>query len=146
MILFNLKCSSGHDFDMWFRNGAAYETRVAGAVTCPACGSVDVTKAPMAPRIARGGREPESSSPPPPPPPSSPPLAEMAGQLRALCRKVAETCDYVGDHFAEEARRIHYGESKPRNIYGDASPSEVAELRDEGVEFQQMPWLPPTNS
>ena len=70
----------------------------------------------------------------------------MAGQLRELCRKVAETCDYVGDRFAEEARRIHYGESQPRNIYGEASSAEVAELRDEGVEFQRMPWLPPTNS
>ncbi len=137
MILFNLRCVSGHDFEVWFKNGAAYETRAAGAVSCPVCGSVEVTKAPMAPRIARGGRDAEPAGALP---------AEVAGRLRDLCRKVAETCDFVGDRFAEEARRIHYGERKPRSIYGEASQAEVAELRDEGVEFQRLPWLPPTTS
>jgi len=66
--------------------------------------------------------------------------------LRELCRKIAENCDYVGDRFAEEARKIHYGERKPRSIYGEASQTEAGELRDEGVEFHRVPWVPPTNS
>ena len=137
MIVFNLRCVSGHDFEAWFRNGAAYESREAGAVSCPACGSTEVTKAPMAPRIARGGRDVE---------PSEARLAEAAAQVRKLCRKIEENCDYVGQDFAEEARRIHYGECQPRDIYGQASDAEVVELREEGVEFQRIPWLPPTNS
>jgi hypothetical protein len=137
MILFNLRCISDHDFDVWFKDGAAYENRAAGDVSCPVCGSAEVTKAPMAPRIARGLRD--AGAP-------GTPLAEAAGQLRELCRKIAERCDYVGDRFAEEARRIHYGESKPRDIYGEASQAEVVDLREEGVAFQRVPWLPPTNS
>ncbi|MCW2235766.1 DUF1178 family protein [Azospirillum canadense] len=72
--------------------------------------------------------------------------AEMMRQLTEMRRTVEENCDYVGDRFAEEARRIHYGESDPRGIYGEASAKDVEELREEGVAFHRIPWLPRTNS
>ncbi len=138
MILFNLRCANGHDFEAWFRDGAAYENRVAGELTCPVCGDTAVAKAPMAPRIGRGLREPG--------PVEAGVAAEAARQVRELSRKIANTCDYVGEGFAEEARRIHYGEVAPRDIYGEATPAQAEELRDEGVEFHRIPWLPPTSS
>ena len=68
--------------------------------------------------------------------------AELMGQLRELRRKVEETCDYVGGEFAEEARKIHYGERDPRNIYGGTSDRQAKELHEEGVTFNRIPWAP----
>lgn len=140
MILFNLRCAAGHDFEAWFKDGAAWDQRVPGSICCPLCGDDQVNKAPMAPRIAKGARGDQ--------PPAEPTQAqaEAARQLRELRRKVEENCDYVGPRFAEEARRIHYGESEARDIYGEASSAEANELREEGVAFHQIPWLPRTNS
>jgi len=129
MILFNLRCAEGHHFEAWVKDGAAWEQRAAGAILCPVCGDAEVVKAPMAPRIARSRGDDEA-----------------ARTLRDLRQKIEQNCDYVGDRFAEEARRIHYGESAPRDIYGEASSAEAEDLREEGVTFQQVPWLPRTNS
>ncbi len=68
--------------------------------------------------------------------------AELMGQLRALRRKVEENCDYDGGEFAEEARKIHYGEEDPRNIYGETSDEQAEELHEEGVSFNRIPWAP----
>ena len=175
MILFVLKCTADHRFEAWFRNGDAYETQAAArAIACPVCGDTHITKAPMAPRIAKGGRPkddapreggapetapaapaggaPGPAAPSVPAVPSLPPevrerfAAEVMRQLTEIRRTVEENCDYVGDRFAEEARRIHYGETDPRGIYGEATAKEAEELEEEGVTFGRIPWLPRTNS
>jgi len=135
MIVYDLKCRKGHGFETWFRDSAAYdEQAAAGKVTCPTCGSRRVEKAPMAPRVAKS-RETDS--------PRDPEAKAQGALLRAareLQRKVEESCDYVGPEFAEEARKIHYGETDPRGIYGETSDDEARDLRDEGVEFGRIPW------
>jgi len=68
-------------------------------------------------------------------------VAELKRQLRAMRRLVEENCDYVGDRFADEARRIHYGESEANGIYGETTPEESERLREEGIEFGSMPWI-----
>jgi hypothetical protein len=139
MILFDLKCARDHVFEAWFPNNAAYEKQAkAGAVGCPTCGSRKVEKAPMAPRIGKGGeaKVPVVASD----------HAEIRKQLMELRSKIEANCDYVGDKFAEEARRIHYGETERRDIYGEASDDEAKELHDEGVEFARVPWLPRQDS
>ncbi|RJF83307.1 DUF1178 family protein [Azospirillum cavernae] len=73
-------------------------------------------------------------------------VAEVMRQLSEVRRTVEKNCDYVGDRFAEEARRIHYGEADPRGIYGEASSEDVEELNEEGVTFHRIPWLPRTDS
>jgi len=168
MILFVLKCTADHRFEAWFRNGDAYEAQAAAhSISCPVCGDTRIGKAPMAPRISKGRFKdvaPEPAPAPeavaathamtPPPAPVAGPAdearqriaAEMMRQLTEMRRTVEENCDYVGDRFAEEARRIHYGETDPRGIYGEASASDVEELREEGVTFHRIPWLPRTNS
>jgi hypothetical protein len=93
----------------------------------------------MAPRIAKS-REPAADEH------QRRIQAEALKQLRDLRKAVEENCDYVGDRFAEEARRIHYGETDPRGIYGETTNQEAEELRDEGVTFQRIPWLPRTGS
>ena len=75
---------------------------------------------------------------------------EGSGRLRKalqeLRRHVETHCDYVGERFAEEARRIHYGERDPRGIYGEASADDAKDLADEGIEVSRIPWLPPTDA
>ena len=134
MILFDLRCAKGHVFEAWFRDNASYDSQAkAGAVSCPACGSRKVEKAPMAPRIGKGGEVKSQMATE---------LADMKRELQELRAKVESNCDYVGPKFAEEARRIHHGEVAHRDIYGEATDEEAKELTDEGVEFARIPWLP----
>jgi len=136
MIRFSLRCASGHEFEAWFRNGEGYDAdQAAGEITCPECGDAHVEKALMAPRIGRS-REVSAKITP----------AQMRAALVELRRQVESHCDYVGPQFAEEARRIHYGEVDPRGIYGEATAEEAQALADEGVKFGQVPWVPSTDA
>jgi hypothetical protein len=142
MIHYQLQCGSGHAFDGWFRDSAAFEAQAAqGLISCPECAATDVTRALMAPSVARGAA-------PPAPPPARKAVAgaPMPDQLRVLLQRlraeVERNCDYVGPHFAEEARRIHNGESERRGIYGEATDAEAEELDAEGVRIARIPWVP----
>src|SRR3546814_395382 len=72
--------------------------------------------------------------------------AELRRLLRELRQHVEHNCDYVGERFAEEARKIHYGETDPRGIYGETSDAEAEALEDEGIALARVPWLPPENA
>jgi hypothetical protein len=136
MIRFSLRCASGHEFEAWFRNGEGYEAQqAAGEVACPECGDNHVEKALMAPSI---GRSRESRLPMSP--------AQLRAALMELRRQVERHCDYVGAQFADEARRIHYGEVDPHAIYGEATEAESRELAEEGIEFGRIPWLAPSDA
>ena len=139
MIVYNLRCAKDHVFEVWFRDSAAYDEQVAaGEVLCPACGSKKIAKAPMAPNIAtRRESVPNKAAVMP---------AEMMSKLRELRSEVEKNSDHVGEAFPEEARKIHYGEAERRNIHGDATAEEAAELSEEGVEFGVVPWVPRTDS
>jgi hypothetical protein len=156
MILFDLRCAKDHVFEAWFRDGDTAERQLAARkVACPDCGSAKVVKAPMAPRIGKGatsaGRAPSEKAPGDPgdKSPGAPaqgavagPAAVMARELRALRAKIEANFDHVGERFAEEARKIHYGETEARGIYGETSDEDARSLREEGVEFARIPWLP----
>jgi hypothetical protein len=157
MIVYDLTCAVGHRFESWFRNAAAFDEQCEGAaVACPYCGNREIGKAPMAPRVSRGISGPASSESTagekpsevggaePAAGPAGPPAA-LLEMLRQLRRHVESNCDYVGPAFPEHARRIFYGETTPRGIYGEASAEEAEALKDEGIETQQIPWLPRRN-
>lgn len=134
VIQYSLQCSKGHRFDAWFKNAAAYDEQQArGIVTCAQCGDAEVAKAPMAPNVARTDtrRVPLSAA--------HPDAARMREMLRLYRRKVMEEADYVGDRFAEEARKIHFEEVEARGIYGEATRDEVAGLLDDGIDFLPLP-------
>ena len=136
MILFTLRCARGHEFEGWFRDGDGFETQQkAGEIACPECSDTSVEKAVMAPRL---GRSRETV------PPMSP--AQFRAALVELRRQIETNCDYVGNRFAEEARRIHYGEIDAHSIYGEASEDESRELSDEGINFGRIPWISPADS
>lgn len=146
MIKYQLVCAHDHTFDAWFRDSAAYDVQAsAGEVLCPVCGTSEVAKALMTPRLARrkgADAAPQPVAAPAPAVPNKPAaLAAAMGQaLRQLRAVVEKSCDDVGDKFADEARKIHYGESEARGIYGQTTPEEAEDLRDEGVEFVSVPW------
>lgn len=142
MILYQLRCRNQHGFEAWFRDSKAYDAQAkAGRVTCPVCGSRKVAKAPMAPNIATRRASPAAEPEQAPKQMAKAEIAHAIELLRELRQQVEATCDYVGDQFAEEARKIHYGETEQRDIYGDATADEAEELREEGVEFTRIPWL-----
>lgn len=169
MILYSLVCGDGHEFEAWFVSSASFaEQREAGQVLCAICGSAKVGKALMAPSLASGRcdapREAAAAEQPEPPQASggraeaaeagggetenvkvaahTDKREELVGLLRKLRRHVTENADYVGPRFPEEARRIHYGETDRRGIYGEASPQEARALAEEGVDFHPLPVLP----
>jgi hypothetical protein len=165
MIVFDLKCDNAHVFEAWFGSSAGYEEqKERGLVECPTCGSTNVSKAIMAPNVgAKSNQKSVSSSDiaplteagpavpvaaPAPTPTVSKPMPEMIpAELQEAAEKfidgmrkhVQDNCDYVGNEFAEEARKIHYGESEERGIYGEATADETAELLEEGVEILPLP-------
>lgn len=153
MIHYDLRCGAGHDFDSWFKDSEAFAAQLkAGFVECPACGSKDVSKRLMAPAIPKKGRTrakeapaPVAAEAPAPAPAAAPPPpipAQMVAFLQRIRAEVEKRADYVGRDFAEEARKIHRGESERAAIYGEASDADAEALRDEGIEVARIPWVP----
>lgn len=149
MILYSLCCSKDHGFEAWFANSATFDKQAKkGVVSCPICGDTKVRKAIMAPRIAKGAAkkaEHAAALPAPAPAASHVMAPRMREMLQELRKQVEDNCDYVGDQFAEEARKIHYGETEERGIYGEASDAEAKALQEEGIDVGRIPWLPRTN-
>jgi hypothetical protein len=138
MIRYTLRCENDHEFEAWFRSGADYEKT---GTTCPVCGSAKVEKTLMAPQVARKDRG-EVRGDKMRLAAVDPRRTAMIAALKELREKVTENADYVGDKFAEEARKIHYEEAEPRGIYGEATGEEVKALIEEGIEFHPLPALP----
>jgi len=137
LIRFSLLCEQDHAFEAWFRNNDDFDTqKKRGFVECPECGSKKVGKALMAPAVSTGRRKEKIA------------LAmgeaqkEAMKELKALSEKMRENAENVGDKFAEEARKIHFGEIEPRGIYGEATPDETRRLVEDGVEFMPIPVFP----
>jgi len=137
MISFSLHCAEGHDFEGWFRNGADFDTQSErGLVACPVCGSAKVNKALMAPAVSTTKRREKLALA------AGADHAKVMAQLQELARKVRDSGENVGDKFAEEARKIHFGEAESRGIYGEATLDEAKGLAEDGVAFLPLPSLP----
>lgn len=133
MISFNLRCTKDHEFEGWFKDSAGFEEQIAKKkIECPICGNRKVEKALSRPNISSSrsqtAAQAEASS-------------KMREVLREFRRTIETTHEHVGDRFAEEARKIHYGESEARGIYGEATGEEAKSLADEGIAVAQIPWI-----
>jgi hypothetical protein len=172
MIKYQLICDQNHEFEGWFQASAAFDAQAeSGLLRCPLCDSDQVKRALMTPNLASPKRRkaieptlaepaPNSANPPltnpmlanPTPAPQSalPTKSEQVqafgaalAELRQLQQKITKDCRDVGDNFAEEARKIHYGEVEAEGIYGRTTHEEREALEDEGIDVLDMPWLPP---
>ncbi len=156
MILFTLKCAADHEFEGWFRDNAAYDRQQRrGLIACPECGSNQVEKAPMAPRLGRSHQGSSESAPPEAPSKAPAPLAgddapptpaQVRRALQILRRHIERNCENVGTGFAAEARRIHQGEANTRGIYGEATQAETKALLEDGIEVASIPWVPSSDA
>ena len=158
MIHYQLRCAEDHGFDGWFKDSASFEQQAKrGLLECPVCGDAKVERALMSPALPRKGNARRAVVVAPDPQPAAAPAASPApapavvagrvpdhvrAMLQRLRAEVEKNCDYVGDGFADEARRIHRGDSERRGIYGEASPTEAEALADEGIEVARIPWVP----
>jgi hypothetical protein len=145
VIRYNLSCQQGHGFESWFRDSAAFDTqRQKGIVTCPVCGSSAVDRAIMAPQVARRDREPAGKEAPTTAPVAlaAPQDQELRAKLRALREALTKDSADVGERFADEARRMHLGESEHRSIHGQASAEDARSLVEDGIEIFPLPVLP----
>lgn len=137
MIRFALICDQGHDFDAWFGSGDSYDEQIeVRALTCPCCGSAKVKKAPMAPAVKRS----KAAAPAEALGPSD--RKKTYAFLKGLRAHLEANAEHVGPAFPEEARKMHYGESKARSIYGEASLEEAKALHEEGIPAVPLPLLP----
>ncbi|MEO6396695.1 MAG: DUF1178 family protein [Devosia sp.] len=137
MIHYSLICEKSHKFDGWFANAGAYDAqKTRGLVTCPICLTDAVDKALMTPSVRHASPDKVSLSI------GHPQHTQLRDAMLALRNKVTSEADYVGDKFAEEARKIHYKEVDARGIYGEATREEVAALAEEGVDFMPLPNIP----
>ena len=143
MIHYDLICDQGHAFDGWFRDSAAYDAQAErGLVSCSVCGSAKVSKQLMAPGIPVKSNRKSDAATPVVSAPVDPRLAELMKVMREMRKHVEENAEYVGDKFAEEARKIHYEEADARGIYGQATPDEAKALIEEGIAVHPLPRLP----
>ena len=152
MKVLDLRCGAGHGFEGWFASEADYDSqRERGLLDCPVCGNADVARMPSAPRLnLSGARAPaaetaaqgEAARGAAAPAPQQAELAVHGSAARRFVEAVAEllkNTEDVGNRFAEEARRIHYGEAPAKGIRGQASPQEREALREEGIEVMSLP-------
>ena len=143
MIRYALKCTDDHGFESWFRSADGFDSlKAAGMVTCPICGSGQVEKAVMAPRV----RPARSQVAPPvaakPERPLQAPGSEAEVALAKMRKHVEENSDYVGLSFAAEARKMHDGDIPHRAIYGEARNEEARKLLEDGVPVAPLPFFP----
>jgi hypothetical protein len=156
MIHYQLRCEADHEFDGWFRDSAAFDKQAAaGLLECPQCGTSKVSRALMTPAVPKKQPAPQpvapaetaaapASAPAGPMAVSGPPPvpAQVRAALQRLRAEVERNCDYVGADFAEEARKIHRGESDKRGIYGEATSEQAEALGEEGIKIARIPWVP----
>lgn len=130
MIRYELKCNQDHSFDSWFSSNGDYETlKKNGMIACSICGSTQVEKAIMAPRVSTSDERPLSG-----------PVSPAEQMVKELRKKIESTADDVGTNFATEARKMHDGETPERAIYGETKPEEAKALIEDGVPVVPLPW------
>ncbi|MES1201904.1 MAG: DUF1178 family protein [Pseudomonadota bacterium] len=129
MIRYDLRCANGDEFEAWFGSISDYDAQAEkGLIECPICGDAHVSKAPMAPAVhtarSKASREDRAVT------------MAMAAKVR---EHIEENFDYVGDKFADEARKMHEGVAEERAIWGEATPEQARELAEEGVPVAPLP-------
>lgn len=149
MIQYALKCAEGHEFDSWFQSAVAFDKLAGtGMVACVICGSAEVEKAIMTPRVQAARNAAAKPNLPTAPDASKAPglLSQPANAAEQavveLRKKVEENSDYVGMSFAQEARAMHDGDAPERSIYGEAKAEEARQLIEDGIPVMPLPFMP----
>jgi hypothetical protein len=147
MIRFSLVCDNGHDFESWFASNESYDFQIEhNLVTCPHCNIVKISKAVMAPAVARGERRKRPAEKKQNVALIGPGDVELRKMARDLQARIIDATVDVGAEFPTEARKIHDGDAPERAIRGQASAEEARALLEDGVSILPMPILPDDRS
>jgi len=146
MKVLDLQCAHQHRFEGWFGSEDDFQSQLSrGLVECPMCGSTHISKMLSAPRLNLGAAQaavvdvPTQAEPSRVPATAAPTDPGMQAAWMKMVRHVIANTEDVGSQFAEEARKIHYGERKERNIRGEATAEETEALLDEGIDVLPLP-------
>lgn len=140
MKVLDLACAQEHRFEGWFASGDEFAAqRERGLLSCPLCGNTEIRRLPSAPRLNLGAGEPSSA---PRQTLALPAPDDLQAQWLRAMRHLVEHTEDVGGRFAEEARRIHYGEVAQRGIRGQATREEAESLQEEGIDVVSLPMPP----
>ncbi len=133
MIVFNLSCKLCEtSFEGWFENSKEFlNQKKRGLVTCPSCNSSKIKKALMAPNLSKKSNQKQKKI-----------QKTVATKINNLKKYVEKNFDYVGNNFSEEAKKIKYGESDERAIYGEATLDQTKELIEEEIDIMPLPFSP----
>ncbi|WP_026783336.1 DUF1178 family protein [Pleomorphomonas koreensis] len=144
MIRYSLLCSEGHEFEGWFRSSRDFDAQAsAGLCACPRCGSTSVAKALMKPNVATSEARTAPVAEQGMPPSAIPPEARaFIGKLKEIKAALLDGSEDVGKRFAEEARRIHFGEAPARAVHGEATEQDARALVEDGIDILPLPILP----
>ncbi|MBI29613.1 MAG: hypothetical protein CFH21_00296 [Alphaproteobacteria bacterium MarineAlpha5_Bin11] len=132
MMLFDLKCSNSHIFEAWFKDSKEYARQSnKGLINCPICDDNIVTKSLMSPNVSKKSNSKNNKK-----------IINktLVNKISKFKKMVEKNFEYVGNSFTEEAKKIKYGESEERSIYGEANLEQTKELIEEEIDFQPLPW------
>jgi hypothetical protein len=143
MKVLDLRCASGHAFEGWFASEDDFlDQNGRGLMECPLCADKVISRMPSAPRLNISGARERAPEAQPGSAVATVPAA-VPNELQAMwlkaVRHVIRNTEDVGDRFADEARRIHYGEVDSRGIRGQASAEEAQALIEEGIDVTPLP-------
>ena len=137
MILFDLSCENGHQFEAWFPSSSKYEEQIRKKqVNCPFCETHKVKKSLMAPNLNLSGSSKKTKK-------QKKAISEknsLEKQIVKFKNYIEKNTENVGKNFAEEARKIYYGEKDSRAIRGETTEAEAKDLAEEGIPFSKLPW------
>ena len=131
MIVFNLICSKcEYEFEGWFDNSSAFESqKKRKLINCPNCESSKIKKTLVAPNVGKKSNTKKTTN-----------KKTIASNINKIKKIVEDNFDYVGDQFTEEAKKIKYGETEDRPIYGEATIEQTKELIDEDISITPLPF------
>ena len=145
MIKFNLQCGNQHNFEAWFSGGSDFDKqKESSLIECPFCGNKQIEKSLMVPQVQTGRQRDKNQE-------TKNAIVvnnaqqKLYAEMREIVQKVKSNSIDVGDKFAEEARKIHYGEKEETGIYGKASVDDIKDLNEEGIQTISLPDLPDLN-
>ena len=135
MIKYNLKCSNGHEFKSWFSDSKEFEKlKSKKMIECIFCGVNSVEKSIMSPNILSKEEKQKNNN-------SLKKFKKIKQDLQKMRNFIEKNFEYVGENFPREVRNVFYDKRKNKNIYGNATPEETEELKEEGIELTTIPWI-----
>jgi len=135
MIKYNLQCKNKHEFESWFSSSKEFEKLISKKmVECIYCKSKEVKKSIMSPLVLNKEEKTKKEK-------SSSEFKKIQKELIKIRKFVEKNFENVGKNFSREVRNVYYDNRKNKNIYGQATPEETEELKEEGIEVASIPWV-----